>query len=500
MAVRGRRTRLRAAARFLIRGGIHLLIRKRHRITAGIFLLGDLLATSAAFFAAWVLRFELEILPYTHLPEFGRYLALLPGILVLWPIVLYFHGLYQIRRGRSRVDEALTLFVAVVLATVLLAFAIILYKPTYVRPDGTLDVFTYSRPFLGLFAVIAIALLVAARNAIRHVLRKVRLSGHSLQRILVLGAGALGKEVTKKLQEHRELGFHLVGFLDDDPGKAGREFYGVPVLGPLKRVDELITEQKIDQVYIALPLEAHKKTMRILQSIGRECVEVRLVPDVLQYAALKATLEDLDGTPVINLSQVPLQGWSSLVKRAMDVGIAATAMVGLLPFWPLAALAIWLEDRGSIFYRQERMGLDGRSFMMIKFRSMRVGAESTTGPVWAIKGDPRRTRAGAFLRHWSLDELPQLWNVLKGDMSIIGPRPERPAFVREFKHKIPQYMFRHRVKAGITGWAQVHGWRGNTSIRKRIQYDLYYIENWSLKLDLKILWMTFRHGLRHNAY
>ena len=258
--------------------------------------------------------------------------------------------------------------------------------------------------------------------------------------------------------------------------------------------------QEIAQVYIALPLEAHKKVLRILQSVGRECVEIRLVPDVLQYATLKATLEDLDGTPVINLSQVPLQGWSSLIKRAMDMAIASTAMLALLPFFPFVALAIWLEDRGSIFYRQERMGLDGRSFMMLKFRSMRTDAEVSSGPVWAIKDDPRRTRVGSFLRHRSLDELPQLWNVVRGDMSIIGPRPERPAFVREFKHKIPQYMVRHRVRSGITGWAQVHGWRGNTSIRKRIQYDLYYIENWSLKLDFKILWMTFRHGLRDNAY
>jgi exopolysaccharide biosynthesis polyprenyl glycosylphosphotransferase len=223
-------------------------------------------------------------------------------------------------------------------------------------------------------------------------------------------------------------------------------------------------------------------------------------PQNAQNGPDPAALEDVDGTPVINLSQVPLQGWSSLIKRAMDVVLSLAALAVLLPFFPLLAALIWLEDRGPIFYRQERMGLDGRSFMILKFRSMRVNAESSTGPVWAIKNDPRRTRVGELLRRWSLDELPQLWNVLKGEMSLIGPRPERPAFVNEFKHKIPQYMLRHRVKSGITGWAQVHGWRGNTSIRKRIQYDLYYIENWSLKLDLKILWMTVRIGLRENAY
>jgi exopolysaccharide biosynthesis polyprenyl glycosylphosphotransferase len=251
---------------------------------------------------------------------------------------------------------------------------------------------------------------------------------------------------------------------------------------------------------MALPIEAHKKTLSMLQLMARECVETKLVPDILQYATLKATLEDLDGTPVINLSQVPLQGWSSLVKRGMDIAIALAAHLVLLPFFPLVAFAIWFEDRGPIFYRQERMGLDGKSFMILKFRSMRIDAEASSGPVWAIKDDPRRTRVGGLLRRWSFDELPQIWNVLVGDMSIVGPRPERPTFVREFKHKIPQYMLRHRVKAGITGWAQVHGWRGNTSIKKRIQYDLYYIENWSLGLDFKILWMTFRHAMRLNAY
>ena len=476
------------------------MIRRRHRFTSSISLASDLLATTGAFFAAWYLRFVSGLFPPTTVPEFSRYLILLPVILLLWPVVFYFHGLYQTRRGRSRVDEGLNVIIASLLATVLLGSFITWYKQEIIRPDGIVEVFTYSRGFLALFAGLNLAFVVVGRSLIRSALRRIRLSGHNLQRILVVGAGALGKEVTRKLNDHQELGLRVVGFLDDDPGKAGNRLAEVPVLGTLKDLDRVIAAERVDQIYIALPLEAHKKMMRILQSAGQECVEVRLVPDILQYATLKATLEDLDGTPVINLSQVPLQGWSSLVKRCMDIGVAALASAILLPFFPLVALAIWLEDKGPIFYRQERMGLDGRSFMMLKFRSMRVNAESSTGPVWAIKGDPRRTRLGTFLRHWSLDELPQLWNVLKGEMSIIGPRPERPAFVQEFKHRIPQYMLRHRVKSGITGWAQVHGWRGNTSIRKRIQYDLYYIENWSLKLDFKILWMTFRHGLRHNAY
>jgi exopolysaccharide biosynthesis polyprenyl glycosylphosphotransferase len=475
------------------------LIRQRHRTTAWIYLVGDLAATLAAFAAAWLLRFELAVIPITKsVPRVEPYLALLPFVLLLWPVVFYFHGLYQSRRSRSRVDEVLTLLLAVFLATVLLSVVIAWYRPP--AAPGSSEYFTYSRAFLALFALVDLLLVASTRMVVRAAMRRIRLSGHNLQRILVIGAGSLGREITQKIVAHREMGFEVVGFLDDDPGKQGTEVCGVPVIGTLKQAQEVLATRNIDQVFIALPLEAHKKLLQMLDFMARECVDIRLVPDVLQYATLNATLEDIEGTPVINLSQVPLKGWNSMVKRGMDVAMAALALLVLVPTLPLIALAIWLEDRGPIFYRQERMGLDGKPFMILKFRSMRVDAEASSGPVWAVKDDPRRTRVGSFLRHWSLDELPQIWNVLVGDMSIVGPRPERPTFVREFKHKIPRYMLRHRVKSGITGWAQVHGWRGNTSIRKRIQYDLYYIQNWSLSLDCKILWMTFRHALRLNAY
>jgi len=476
------------------------LIRQRHRTTAGIFLTGDLLATLAAFFAGWFLRFEVEVIPVTkNVPDFTPYLRLVPAILILWPIVFHFHGLYQNRRGRSRVDEVLTIAMAVLVATVLLSVFLAWYRPPAF--PGSAQVFTFSRAFIGLFALADVVLVMVARMATRFTLHRIRLSGFNVQRILVVGAGALGREITAKIQSHREMGFDVVGFLDDDPSKTGATICGVPVLGTLRQADEILAAHGIDQVYIALPLEAHRKMLQMIDLMAQECVEIKLVPDVLQYAALRAGLEDVDGTPVINLSQVPLQGWSSMLKRAMDIAMALAVMVALVPIVPLIALLIWLEDRGPIFYRQERMGLDGKPFLIVKFRSMRVDAEATSGPVWAVRDDPRRTRVGSFLRRTSLDELPQIWNVLMGDMSIVGPRPERPTFVREFKHKIPRYMLRHRVKAGITGWAQVHGWRGNTSIKKRIQYDLYYIQNWSLSLDFKILWMTLRYALRHhNAY
>ncbi|MCP3958205.1 MAG: undecaprenyl-phosphate glucose phosphotransferase [bacterium] len=474
------------------------MIQKRRRSTVAIYLAGDLLATLAAFLLAWFVRFELEVPALTKgVPDIGLYLVLLPVVLIIWPIVFYFHGLYQSRRDRSRVDDALTILLAAVVATFVLSALLAWFRPTLA---GGTEPFTYSRAFTGIFVALDFLLVLATRVITREILQRLRVKGYNLQRILVVGAGKLGKEITYKLQAHRELGLEVVGFLDDDPGKTGRRFLEVPVLGNLKDVERVIEERRIDHVYVALPLEAYRKMMQVLSDVGRACVEVKLVPDILQYATLKSSLEDLDGMPVINLSQVPLQGWSSLAKRAIDFAIAAAALVALLPFLPVLALLIWWEDRGPIFYRQERMGLDGKSFMIWKFRSMRVDAESATGPVWARRGDSRRTRVGEFLRAWSIDELPQLWNVLRGDMSLVGPRPERPTFVHEFKHKIPDYMLRHRVKSGITGWAQVHGWRGNTSIRKRIQYDLYYIQNWSLSLDFKIIWMTLRSGIWHNAY
>jgi Undecaprenyl-phosphate glucose phosphotransferase len=475
------------------------VIRQRHRETTALFLLGDLAATAAAFMAAWYLRFDLQVVPLTkNTPAFGPYLQLLPFIVVVWPIVFYFHGLYQIRRGQSRVEEFFSLFVANLLAVVLLAGVTAFWRPP--REPGSLEPFTYSRAFLVLFLAVGVASVAASRFSLRALLRSLRRRGHHLRRILVVGAGVVGREITEKILAHRELGFEVVGFVDDDPGLGQASFFGVPVLGRVADAAEMIERHGVDQLMIALPLDAHKKILRLLDQVSSECIEIRLVPDLLQYASLRAGLEDLDGTPMINLSQVPLQGWQSLAKRGIDLLISAAAILCLLPALPFVALAIWLEDRGPVFYRQERMGLDGRPFFILKFRSMRVDAEISTGPIWAVEDDPRRTRVGTFLRRCSLDELPQLWNVFKGEMSLVGPRPERPAFVSEFKHKIPNYMVRHRVKSGLTGWAQVNGWRGNTSIKKRIQFDLYYIENWSLALDLKILWMTLRHGIARNAY
>jgi Undecaprenyl-phosphate glucose phosphotransferase len=257
--------------------------------------------------------------------------------------------------------------------------------------------------------------------------------------------------------------------------------------------------ESIDIIYVALPLEEHVKMLGVVEFASRECIDVHVVPDLLQFIALRARLEDLDGLPLISINDVPLRGMNSVVKRAVDVVLSlAVLIVAAIPLMVIA----WLVRRsspGPAFYTQERMGLDGKAFKVYKFRSMHEGAEAATGPVWARDNDPRTTPVGQWLRRHDLDELPQFWNVLKGEMSIVGPRPERPFFVEQFKHRIPQYMLRHKVKSGITGWAQVNGWRGNTSLEKRIEFDLYYIENWSLGLDFKIMWLTVLKGLHRAA-
>ncbi len=463
----------------------------RTRRIALLFLVSDVAATLAALAAAYALRFRAEIVPITKgVPEPSLYFRLYPFMAVLWPAVYYFYGLYQLRRHRSRIEEGLAVLVATGLATLLLTALATLYRG-----------FSYSRLVLALFFFADVLFVFAGRTAIRRYLEEAWRHGVGVRQVLIVGAGRLGRAVIDKLAEHPEAGLRAVATVDDDRSKHGSQYRGVPIVGDTSQAAAIADEQGVDTVFLALPLEAHRTMLAVLKEVGRTVPDVRVVPDLLQHITFRVGVEDLDGLPVVHLTQVPLTGWMSLVKRTLDLAISAGALTVGAPLFAAIAAAIRLEDRGPIFYRQRRMGLDGRPFEIVKFRSMHSGAEDESGPTWASPDDPRRTRVGRWLRRWSLDELPQLWNVLRGEMSLVGPRPERPEFVREFKETFPQYMLRHKVRAGITGWAQVHGWRGNTSLTKRIEYDLYYIENWSLSLDIKILWLTLRHGLHHrNAY
>lgn len=451
----------------------------------------DLLTTYAALLLAFHLRFEVQIVPVTKgIPPFEPYLALFPIITLVWPVVFYFQGLLEGRPQRSRVEEVFAVTIAVTVASVVLYAGLGFYRE-----------FTYSRLALGIFAVLDVVLVSLGRLVFWAVMTRVWASSRHRKHALVAGAGELGRMVAEKLHEHRELGLDVLGYLDDDPGKVGTRVGGLPILGTLDDLPALAHAQRIDMLYVALPLGSQRRAVKLLKAAEPLLLDVRVVPDLLQYYALRAGVEDLDGLPVINLTQIPLAGWNRLVKRAVDLTLS---IVALLVLWPLLAaigLAIHLADRGSVFYRQLRMGLDGKPFRILKFRTMIPDAESVTGPRFAQRGDPRTTRVGAFLRRTSLDELPQLWNVLKGEMSLVGPRPERPEFVARFRERYPEYMSRHRVRSGITGWAQVHDLRGQSSMRKRIAHDLYYIDNWSLALDFKIMWLTLLRFWRHrHAY
>ena len=281
----------------------------------------------------------------------------------------------------------------------------------------------------------------------------------------------------------------------------GTAVAGTPVLGLYEELSRVIAEKKVSQLFIALPLEAHDKLEAVLSYLKSETVDVKVVPDLFKHMNIQSGVEELDGLPIVNLAESPLYGWNVVIKRVSDIVLSGFAILVTAPFMLLIACAVKLSSKGPVFYRQERMGLDQKVFSMLKFRSMPPGAEKQTGPVWASENDARRTGIGAFLRKTSLDELPQLFNVLKGDMSLVGPRPERPVFIEEFKDSIPHYMLRLKMKAGLTGWAQVNGWRGNTSLHQRIECDLYYIKNWSLGFDLKIIMMTLWKGWFHrHAY
>ena len=482
------------------------MVSRHNRLLVAFYVISDALLGVLAFVIAYGLRFHtgiVHLIPITKgLPPLRQYINILPFVALLVPLGFQLQGLYRLRRGRSRVDDFFAVFVGSILAVV---FGIVatLYVQTYfatatVRVRGELQV---SQPVWAIFLVLNVVLTFASRELVRDVLERRWRAGIGLKRILIAGSGELGRLVADKILEHRELGYQIVGFVDDKASGDHLGYRGLPLLGTIAEAADIVARETVDHLYVALPPEQHLQMLQLIESTSRECVDVKVVPDLLQVIALRARLEDLDGVPVININDVPLQGFNSIVKRAIDMAISSVALIVLaLPFWLIAAL-VKLTSRGDVFYRQERMGLDGKPFMIYKFRSMYDDAEAETGPVWTIERDPRRTPVGKLLRRSNIDELPQLWNVLKGDMSIVGPRPERPLFVAQFKDKIPQYMLRHKVKAGITGWAQVNGWRGNTSIEKRIEYDLYYIENWSVRLDLKIMWLTLLRGFFHkHAY
>ncbi|MFL5307695.1 MAG: undecaprenyl-phosphate glucose phosphotransferase, partial [Polyangia bacterium] len=343
--------------------------------------------------------------------------------------------------------------------------------------------------------------LIGGRLLLHAVLSALRRNGYRSRPALLVGEPGPLATLIARFSESPEMGIHLAGVLIPAGMTADGGLGGVPVLGDFSQVAEAVEATGARQVVIALPRRRWFELESILSKINDHTVDVQVVPDLHEYVTLGCEVETLDGLPIVKLNGSPMRGWGALFKRLTDMALSTVALLLLSPVFLIVAAAVKITSRGPIFYAQERMGLDGGRFRMYKFRSMRVDAESTTGAVWAQAGDDRRTPIGALLRATSLDELPQFWNVLIGDMSLVGPRPERPVFVSKFRNEISHYMLRHKVKAGITGWAQVNGWRGNTSLDERIRCDLHYIKNWSYSFDLKILCLTvFKGFVNKNAY
>ena len=468
------------------------MIQQERRFLLSVQFLLDLLWVILAWLVSYPIRFSLGIfaLRVDHVPGFLTFVLMSPLVLLVWAMHLRFSPLYAEKTIPSLTRETL-----LALRTHTLAFA------TFVVLVFFVGSYRPSRLLFAVFFVLSTFGIVISHHLFRRALIARRRRGVGLKRVLVVGAGELGREVAMRIRAHKELGLDLIGFLSDKSDLVGGELDGLAVLGPTEQVQRLIREHDIDQVFVALPLWAAGRLEKVVNNISDEMVDVKVVPDLIQYVTLRAGVEEFEGLPVISLKDTPLIGWSRVTKRAFDLAFTLAAMPFLLPVMGVLAALVKLTSPGPVLYKQERMGLDGRTFNIFKFRSMRTGAESETGAVWAVEGDSRRTAFGTFIRKTSLDELPQFFNVLFGHMSVVGPRPERPVFIEQFREEIPKYMLRHKVKAGITGWAQVNGWRGNTDLKKRIECDLYYIQNWSLALDLRIIGLTvFRGFVNKHAY
>jgi Undecaprenyl-phosphate glucose phosphotransferase len=477
------------------------MVKQQSRILTAVYIFGDLTATFLALLLAYFVRFHLEVVEVTKgINPLRQYLLLLPPIAVIWPAIFYLHGLYNLRRLRSRVDELFSIVWAVAMGTAAILFIALYARVYYFYAPEVSGRYEYSQLVFALFIAFNIVLLTVSRAFIRGRREARWRRGEGLRNILIAGAGELGRTVADKFIDNQELGFRVAGFVDEQHRGEFGGHRGIPILGSIDDIKKTVDSTPVDLLYVALPIEEHQKIKMLISFASREGMSVKVAWDYLTHVALQAGVEDLDGIPIISLAETPIRGWNWVLKRAMDIAISSGLL--LLMAIPLAIIAMLIKatSKGPVLYTQERMGLDGKSFTIYKFRSMYDEAEKETGPVWAMADDPRRTLVGRFLRLSNADELPQLLNVFKGDMSLVGPRPERPTFVQDFKARIPQYMLRHKVKAGMTGWAQVNGWRGNTSIEKRIEHDLYYIENWSLWLDLKILWLTFWRVLLHKQH
>ncbi|TKJ31266.1 MAG: undecaprenyl-phosphate glucose phosphotransferase [Chloroflexi bacterium B3_Chlor] len=456
-------------------------------LLAGLLVLIDIVMVGLAFIFSYFLRLWSEHLIPADVGSLRSYLGVILIQILTLITVFFLAKLYHRQRGLSHIDEFYAVFVAVSVGTIMsVAFNSFIIRN---GPD-------YSRRMIVFNWALTIVLVTLGRLLYARLKWTVRSRGVASARVLIVGTGETGRMILHAIQRSPGLGYEVAGMVSQDSQDAD---LGVPVLGSTDQLPSLIDSHGIDEVIIALPEATSEEILPIISDCHRARVATMVYPSVFQLITSDLSIGHLGGLPLLTVRDTVLRGWRLTLKRAMDIVGSGAGLVLVSPFMVLMALLIKLDSPGRVFYTQERMGLDEKPFQMIKFRSMKEGAEDETGPIMAVKEDPRRTRLGALIRHFSLDELPQLINVFMAEMSLVGPRPERPVFVEQFKQIIPRYVERHQEKAGVTGWAQVNGLRGDTSIVERTKYDLYYIENWSILFDLKIIIKTFFVFFRDKA-
>ena len=442
-----------------------------------------------AYFIAWIIKFLFLDESIGALP-FRVYAAAILPIVPAYLLLYYLFSLYTPKRVQGRRLEMWNIVKANTVGIALILGVLYLIKMMH-----------FSRELLAIFYFVNILLETGLRNLIRYFLRSMRKKGYNLKHILLVGYSHAAEEYIDRIIANPQWGYKIRGILDDHI-EAGTEYKGVKVLGRIANLMVILPQNRLDEIAITLGLNEYYRLEEIVALCEKSGVHTKFIPDYNRVIPTKPYTEDILGLPVINIRHVPLTNtYYAFLKRLMDIVGSICAIVIFSPVMLFSVIMIKLTSPGPLIFKQERVGLHNRPIMMYKFRSMEVQAPEKEKTRWTVKDDPRVTGFGKFMRKTSIDELPQLFNVLKGEMSLVGPRPERPFFVEKFKEEIPRYMIKHQVRPGITGWAQVNGYRGNTSIRKRIEYDLYYIENWTLGLDIKILILTvFKGFINKNAY
>ncbi len=468
------------------------MIKDNQKIFNRILVLIDAVITAFSLILAYIVKFYVfHDGPGVGVLPLSDYIMLLVFIVPIYMLIYYACSVYAPKRTVRRRFEIYGIVKANTIGIVVLI--LILYM--------IIKEINFSRSVMALFYIFNVGITSWVRLVLRKSLRTMRSKGYNLRHMLLVGYSRAAEEYIDRLKDNPQWGYVACGILDDHV-PAGTLYKGVKVLGTLGNLEIILPENKLDEIAITLPLKDYDNLEEIVHVCEKSGVHTKFIPDYNSMIPSRPYTEDLMGLPVINIRYVPLSNTGNIIiKRAIDIVGSLVGIIITSPIMLIAAIAVKCSGPGPIIFQQERIGLHNKSFHMYKFRSMEQQSPKDEKKAWTVKDDPRVTRAGKILRRTSLDELPQLFNILKGDMSLVGPRPERPLFVEKFREEIPRYMVKHQVRPGLTGWAQVNGFRGDTSIKKRIEYDIYYIENWTLGMDIKIIFMTFFTGfINKNAY